>query len=916
MKQKKAIASVILLNCLSIGNVYSSDSNIVVPDEFASMFESEPIPVTVQLIGSSASIQLMMEATPFDSQLHESSLEDLSEYLKSENVRFSAIDAIKKSMLEGVRNDPLCTGIVSACQLMPEDYAFGYDYEHQLVLLFVHASLLQSKSSQNEPHSAHNSAPGLINHIDLDANYYQDGDGNVTLRDDTILGLPYGNISSKIYANTNDDVTVDELSYNFEWDEYRLQAGHYEYGYAQNSTGMLDLLGTTPRNVVSLSSSQNLINRENRKQRQLSYFLPGQGRIEIYRDDRLVLGKNVSAGQQTVNYSNLPSGNYLATIVIISQGKEILREQRQIYNTSTFSLGKGDLDYSISAGQFEKRYDEDSYFDDLKLSSDAFVDGRLNYQLFDNTLLGVRSSVTQEHYLLEGVASHEFDQYATIIGKYAVFDNDSKYWSVDGSLLGFGVGYERYELDNYDYSLNNYMVGNTGYKRITASAGTGIFGGSGYLMYINNKSDDYTLLGQDFSDQSSYWSLTAGYSHPFVAGSMLDLSFSWQGNNDSYFNDSDEWSATLLWTVPLGASWNGMSSLSFNDDGINEFRNSVSKDTTDENFYTSTELGVSYNDRTVERSVMTDASFSGGYTDESFSASTYLYAKSDGTRSANVNFSSSQIFDGDNIYLSSEKSDAYVVVDSDNQGDSDNHIGLLTLEEDGVVDQHRNIDTQKTVIPVDKYNQYHVNLDTDSSNYIVGGKRDSKEYSFPGSVITLAVDLTKIKSFITSFEDISERNIDEIQCKGDGCVDVEKLTDGVFKVSVVVGADYQLVTNNQTCVTPTLDRKTSKIVNLGVNYCLPGIDDDSVQLASLQSINIRDKNYYFVGVYRNNQDLDQAANEVESTGLDAIKRNVGQHHYLYATADDSLTISQRQQLETLWRYAVRTLETDRWVLWR
>ncbi|MBE3756379.1 hypothetical protein HJ201_18550 [Vibrio parahaemolyticus] len=136
----------------------------------------------------------------------------------------------------------------------------------------------------------------MINHIDLDVNAYQDGDASLTLRNESIVGLPYGSITSKIYANTDDDVSIDELAYNYEWSKQRLQVGHYEYGYAQNTTGTLDLTGSHPLDAVTLSSSRNLIDGGEKANRSLTYVLPGQGRIEVYRNDQLVFGKKRVSG--------------------------------------------------------------------------------------------------------------------------------------------------------------------------------------------------------------------------------------------------------------------------------------------------------------------------------------------------------------------------------------------------------------------------------------------------------------------------------------------------------------------------------------------------------------------------------------------------------------------------------------------
>ncbi|EHK2924753.1 TcfC E-set like domain-containing protein [Vibrio parahaemolyticus] len=894
----------------------ASESNIVIPNEFSEMFTETESSITLQISGLSSTSTLNVQATPFSVQLSPvSQQKKLAEFLISQHLRESAVKSIVDTMTSGVKNDPLCTGLVANCQLMPEQYAFAYDYERQMVILFVNASLFERDLNAGQPHSSYNQATGIINHFNIDFSYFQNGSSDAYLRDSTVIGLPYGNITSDVYVSTNNDTSIDELAYNYEWDHYRFQVGHYEYGYAQNTTGALDLTGSSSLTAMTFSSSRNLIDLAQQSQRQLTYVLPGQGRIEVYRDKKLVYGRNVPAGSQTVNYKDLPAGNYLATVVVLSQGREVLREQQQIYNTAAFSLGKGEFDYAFTVGQFESRYDNvDANFDELTLSSDAFVDGRLNYQWLDNSLFGARVVATQDHSLIEGFISQEIGEQASMRTQYAAFDNNSTYWSIEGALFGVSLGYEDYTLDNTDYALNNYLLGNTDYRRVSASTGAAFLGGSGYLMYIDNLAQDETLLGENYRDQSSYWSFTAGYSRPFVVGSTLDLSLTWQGG-DGEFEQNDRWYASLLWTIPLGNEWRAMSSVSTSQDGIDEFRNSVAKDIAGDNYYVSTEAGVSYNG-SGSRDMTMDASLNGRYDGQYASADTYVYTKSDGTQNINVGLSSSQVFDGERLYMTPEKSNAYVVVDANNRGDTDHHVGLMTITTDSSIRHHKNIDKPQTIVPVDEYEQYQVILDTDSSNYIVNDKKEANEYLLPGSVMTLAVDLTKIKTFITSFEDLKENYVDEVQCRGEGCVGVEKLTEGVFKVSVVVGADYQLVSNNQTCITPTLDRQTSKIVNVGINYCLPGVDDDGMQLAELQGVNLDGEDYYFVGVYQNDQTLKQASMEVVSTGLDAITRNVGQHYYLYAKAKAALTIAQREQLDTLWHYAAHTLENDHWVLWR
>lgn len=904
-----------VVSLISAYPALASHENIIIPSEFQSMFDQEESSISFHISGLDASRHIAMISTPFETQLLSKSEQALSQLLVGQGLKASAVSDILTSLKAGVRNDPLCSGIASECQLIPEYFSFGYDYERQSLTLFVNANAFVKASHNQEPHGSRNRAPGFVNHIDLDVNAYQESDVDLTLRNESILGLPYGNITSKLYANTDDDVDIDELAYNYEWDKQRLQVGHYEYGYAQNTTSTLDLTGSYPLDAITLSSSRNLLNKDKQASRTLNYVLPSQGRIEVYRNEQLVFSKNVPAGQQVVNYSDLPTGNYLATVVILSQGREVLKEQRQIYNTALFSLSKGEVDYALTAGKFNARYDDNSDFDVLALSADEFIDGRINYQLFDNTSVGARSVVTQDHSMIEGGLSQDIGSYVSATAKFAQFDNDGRFWSVDSAFLGMSIGYEVYSLSNDDYALNNYLLGNSGYQRLTASTSLSVAGGSGYLMYIDNHADDPPQIGEQFNDQTSYWSLTAGYSRPFIADSTIDISATWQGGDDEFYNE-DEWYVNVLWSVPLGSEWTANSSTSLSGQGVDEFRNSVVKSTSGEDYYANSEIGVAYVGNSSPQEMTTDVSFSGGYTSDGFNSDTYAYAKSDGTRSLNLGLSSSQVFDGEKLHFSSERSDAYIVVNADNNNDPDSHLGLLTIARDGDISHNKNVDAPQTVIGVENYTQYQVKLDTSSSNYLVNGQSNTQEYTFPGSVVPLNVDLTKIKTFITSFENIQGQQVDDVRCVGDGCIEVESLTEGVFKVSVIVGADYQLVSNTQTCLTPTLDRATSQVVNIGENYCLPGIDTETTQLALLQKTLIDNESYYFVGVYDNQASLKAAAERLDAVGLEAISRQVNARHYLYANTHNTLTSAQASQLESLWQYAVRSLEAERWALWR
>ena len=181
-------------------------------------------------------------------------------------------------------------------------------------------------------------------------------------------------------------------------------------------------------------------------------------------------------------------------------------------------------------------------------------------------------------------------------------------------------------------------------------------------------------------------------------------------------------------------------------------------------------------------------------------------------------------------------------------------------------------------------------------------------------MISLDIDLVKIKTFISSFDDVNNKAISHVECSGEGCVDVEKIEEGVFKISVIAGSDYQLISQNQTCVTPSLDRDSTYIVNTGNNYCLPGLDNDEaltlVRDNKLEPVIIDGNEYYFVGVFTNETDLMNTGRTLSDVGLTVITRIVGQRKYIYATNESSLTAKQETVLNELSLYAKSLIKQD------
>ncbi|AQS37087.1 hypothetical protein Sps_01927 [Shewanella psychrophila] len=942
-------------------NASVKSEGIEIPAEFADMYAGSTEHFTFELASATEQVSIELNSTPTSASLNSASLGRVEQYLSRYYVKKESIFEIVSAM-KNIATSSLCQGKVSECSLMPERYAFTYDFEQKHLTLFINAGLIDSHKAAKSFHDATNDQYGAINSINVNYHYFSDGGSSLIARDETLVGLKYGSITSSIYADTSSDkFEAEQLSYDFESGNRRFQMGHFKYGYEQNSTSFMDLSGGYSQDVINYSSSKNLIDGGKQNNRRLFYILPNKGRIEVYRDGHLIHSQNVDAGQQSIAFRDLPYGSYTATIVVVSSGREILRERQQIFNNSAFSLNKSEYDYSFSVGILNDRYDDvedtldgqsrelrafqdklgyridvdsfinagiykdtnglviDSYFESinqsqqLELETNNFIEGKAAYQLTDSIMLGGRVLSNSDNTMAEIGFKQSINDVSTAQLKYASYSNGSQFIAADANFYNVGVGYEKFDSADSDYGLDNYMLSNAGYERLNVNVSSNILGGQGYLLYVNNRVDGDNAPGQ-FVDQSNYWSVSAGYSHSFIADSTINFSATFQGGDS--FGVNDDWYAGVQWTVPLSANWSASSSVSISHQGLDEFRNSVANDVQfGDSLSMNNEVGITYNGTGIDQNMNSDLSSNISYNDEHIMSDTYAYISSDGTSSVSTSLNSTQVLSGKGeFYFTSQKSDSYIIVDADNQNSLDAHRGLLSVYNDNSLSYNQNIDTEDTVIPVDKYKAFNVRLDTDSSNYISDQAHETTGYSLPGTVISLGIDLVKIKTFISSFDDVNNKAISHVQCSGEGCVDVEKIEEGVFKISVIAGSDYQLISQNQTCVTPSLDRDLTYIVNTGNNYCLPGLDNDEaltlVRDNKLEPVTIDGSEYYFVGVFTNETDLINTGRTLSDVGLTVITRIVGQRKYIYATNESSLTAKQETVLNELSLYAKSLIKQD------
>lgn len=84
-------------------------------------------------------------------------------------------------------------------------------------------------------------------------------------------------------------------------------------------------------------------------------FMPASGQVSIYRDGKLLNVQQVALGNQEVDTSALPGGNYLARVDVIVNGQVVSSKEEMVYKMSS-SIGAGNQ-YQFFAGNYQNTYD-------------------------------------------------------------------------------------------------------------------------------------------------------------------------------------------------------------------------------------------------------------------------------------------------------------------------------------------------------------------------------------------------------------------------------------------------------------------------------------------------------------------------------------------------------------------------------
>lgn len=908
-KLNSAILNVIALSCILVTNARAND----IPAGFGDLFQIEKKPVDFE--DTKGIFHTLLMEVNYNTVFLKDSEEQkkLTKILQDNGVEQSFIENLISDLSNGVENAVGCEGEVDKCVLNPDTYAVVYDYYNNKAYFWINPQYLEVNYRKGEVNyaDAYNQNPSLINHFNAYTRF-DDESNNFTLNDRIVLGLPYGNVTSELnYQDNDNDFEIDELLYNLEFENYKTQIGYTNNRNSFNATDFLINDVDNGEFAFDFGTSNNLVVDGQKSIQKIFFFAPQTGVLTVYRDDRILLQRNVEQGQGFITNDDLPSGRYTIRMEIRSGSSIVAEQVRAVFNTNSDSLLIGGYDYHITTGVYGRTNtdlldalndasDSSSTIDD-QVVGEGFARGLIAYRLTNEITLGggLSGSSAGSYANLGATIYLPFDSELTL-SSY-LYNDDATQFESSYSLNNWSFSYENFNTSDNENeaALSKYMFNSTDYQKYSIS--TNLELGQSRYGYLT-----YNYIDQDgdssFSGFTSSY-LSGGISFPTFADSNIDINASYDFEDDN----RDQLSASIVWTIPLSDMIDGNVTVRTTEDEITEFSSGLQTQDLidDDNIYLSATLDQSYS--TYDPVNNTTLTANGSITDDKYSASAYTYLDTDGERSINVNLSSTQVVTKNKAYITRHDADSYLAVNSESNIRFDEETasrGLLVINNNKRQESRRTLYDNEAIIPLRDYKAYSTYLDTESVDLYNLGDKSAQAFSLPGTTIEIKPKLSRIITFISGFKDIFEQSMSNVECVGDGCVSMTEVTDGVYKVSVKEGENFTLNRNDQVCTIPPVD--DAKLFNFGENYCFPDIAKLSSTIINIEGEN---KKVYFIGEFSTNETrniIDKQIKQLSTdSGFQFLKKEIGMNSYIYAVTDESyiVTAQARSVFNNMSKYA-------------
>lgn len=804
-------------------------------------------------------------------------------------------------LVDGVSSSRECIGFRDECIVLAEKVEFVYIDNKEELVIFVNPAFMSPTVDNNEEFIVPevDERAFIVNHS---LSYSALSPKGLKLEDDySYYNESYLGIGDNSYFKADFDYgysmgrNIEELSYNYLTRDKRYKIGYQSHVQNWNSTENLGSYNDFPSYLISTGNTNELKVLSESDYERYYFSTTRSGRLEVKNEQgRTLISRNVSSGTQYISYYELPQGVYDVDIKVIDGTDIVFEEKKLIINNSGYDSKIGVLDYKLTFGYL---YDDWVNFSKNKndiydnLESLFYFEGNSAIRWSNDISLGI------------GVIGNYYDYYTNLSLGYTMYkdtslnfnagisENGSNFFQTQVRMGSVNISWRRYDKNYNSFGLSDILFYENDYESVSLS----------YHHTLNNNSSLYLSSYYNYferengGDNNNVKNASLGYSHynlPFGA----QINFDFRVNESKDRNYQYDMSATI--NIPIGPnhtySHNSyFSKVSDSEEHISHRDNISSYWLNDSSKVLSTNLGFYYS-KDDDMATSSDVSTSLSTINKYVKSSSYLYANTDDTRSGNIFLESNAIVTKDKVFFTTDKSDSYVVV-SNSTGNIYSDDKLSPVIQEYVNDEVGRsvlLENKVEIHPLKRFKNYSFDIDHQSSDFINDGEKRVKATSFPGTVITIDTSVTELQSFISTFVDIRGGVIDSVECVGQGCVQVDRLAEGVYYFKVKESLPYKIISSDGDCVIQEINNVESG--NLGENFCMPSFEE---KYSSHKIALLSDGNYYhYLGEF--SEDFIRQKNAFNSQGenVEIIIKEVGKVAHVFLQTDRALNANELSEI--------------------
>ncbi|HIF9373437.1 TPA: TcfC E-set like domain-containing protein [Photobacterium damselae] len=799
--------------------------------------------------------------------------------------KINNIEQFKKYLLDsGVNKNNIPTVISAILKKDSSDVKVDYNFDKKTIKIKVPSDFMISKSKLSSFTSAESDETALITRNRFYASSY-DGNFDASINNYSTIGFDKShiNIDSRL-STIGDPIVIDSTSYVRDFKGASLLIGYSSYGSeVVNSTSVFDYSSGDDEYRLSFFSNDNLLIGDKSTTGRVYFDMKANGSYQVKREGKIIYTDSVLKGQNFISYNKLPVGIYQIQIELRPDGMPQEVITKQIVNISSITSKRG-FDYNLSYSSSEKKYKDNNY-------SANYITASGTYSLYDDRLLiGTNFSFdgSDSHYgvglrfLLNDISASTYVENLS---------NDGLLIAFNSSLYGFNLDYKNVDIDDFQTLSDLTMVryGDHSYRQTNISYSFPFFNSS--IGFFASHYEEYMGVNNEKNITDN---ISLNYNRNIFKNTQLTLSY---GLNNS--NDYNEYTLGASINIPIDDKFNYNSSYEYSSKRGTRFDNTI--DYNSDSYFEDVEFNNNINlTETVNRNnsnILLGASTTAQ--NDYFSGNAFVSISDDNYSNLTLSANSTSIITKDGIHLTKDDADSFILVKNENKELNDvNDLGLIDLHKDNSYRQRQEIKGGTTVIPIDNYSDYQISLDNEVSGYkeIEQNLGTDEMFSYPGTVKIIKNKVREVVTFLTYFEDFNDEAVNDIKCKGDGCVAVNKVGNGIYNISVVKDNDFKLTYNNQICL---ID---SDVINHNkdASRCFPSIYEQSngLQIVTRGFKSNDNEVVYYLGV-KDNQIPNDLAATLKNMNVSVVEYPFNEKVHLFVKVSKEISINSEMMVTTM-----------------